>query len=87
MTIEEIRNYRSLTTGGYPIDGLHEVTINGIKKYREQHKPKSWSEVFSEQHQSHIFGGCWSSSFIRYDDPLSPIYGRVWGGSLKAHSQ
>ena len=78
MTIEEIRKYRSLTTCGYAIDGLHEATIEGIKKYREQHKPKSWSEVCGDQYQSRIFGSCWSSSFIRYDDPLSPIYGRVW---------
>lgn len=80
MNIEEIRKYRSLTTGGYTPCGLQEVTIEGIKKYREQHKPKSWSEIYNEEYQSQIFGGCWSISFIRYDDPLSAIYGRVWGG-------
>jgi hypothetical protein len=86
MTIEEIRKYRSLTTCGYAIDGLHEATIEGIKKYREQHKPKSWSEVCGDQYQSRIFGSCWSSSSLDMMIHLAQFTAES-GSSLKAHSQ
>lgn len=36
MTLEEIREYRSLTSGGYCPLQLNDVSIEGIKKFREQ---------------------------------------------------
>lgn len=74
MTIEEIRKYRALTTGGYEVHQLQEVSIDGIKKFRN-----AWNQSANLP----IYGGYWDSDIPpcipKYDNPLSAIYGRVWG--------
>ena len=77
MTIDEIRQYRALTSGGFKIYQLHEVSIEGIKKFRERfHKPAQW--YIDAIKNKPLFSEDWLMR--RYDDPLSAIYDIVWGG-------
>jgi hypothetical protein len=71
MNIKEIKRFRELTTGGYTPFQLQEVSIDGIKKFRN-----SWNQPA----ESPTYGGYWDPNtwLLKHDDPLGPIYGRKW---------